>query len=268
MKAHRAAFTLVELSIVLVIIGLLVGAIIAGQSLLRGAGLRAAVDELTQFANAFEQFDQEFNALAGDMRNATDYWGVAAGSTGNDTNCYNVDKTAEATCNGNGDRVVSITNPATAATDGTEAYLAWQHLANAGYISGRYTGRGANGGNLGTVGGVSTPASRMKGITYFAHSHNGCILPGDAAYFSGCTSDILIWIGGNAPTSSSTSATMTAQEVQEIDRKIDDGQPGFGQFRARKSDACTASATNYALGTSTPNCRGLFYVAPVRAYNS
>lgn len=45
---QRAAFTLVELSIVLVILGLLVGGVLSGQSLIRASELRSVATEKKQ----------------------------------------------------------------------------------------------------------------------------------------------------------------------------------------------------------------------------
>lgn len=267
MRPNRSAFSLVELSIVLAIIGLLVGGVLTGQSLLRGASTRGVIEELTQYANAFAQFEQEFNALPGDMVNATDYWGVAFGSTGNDSTCYSSNKTTDATCNGNGDRIISTANPATAVSDGTETYLAWQHLASAGYINGRFTGRGANAGNNGTMAGISTPTSRRKATTYLPTTFNSCMNSVNATYFAGCYYGTGIWTGADAPTSWAPGATFTGPEMSEIDRKIDDGMPGFGQLRAVKSSTCNSDASNYVLNSDAPTCRGIYYVNPVSPYN-
>ena len=68
-------FSLVELSIVLVILGLLTGGILAGQSLIRASELRAATAEYQRYATSIQSFRDKYMALPGDMTNATRFWG-------------------------------------------------------------------------------------------------------------------------------------------------------------------------------------------------
>lgn len=135
---RHSGFSLVELSIVLVILGLLTGGILAGQSLIRAAELRSISTSLERFAAAHHSFRDKYFALAGDMNNATKFWGVLAGN-GSDPTCQNTEATGRETCNGNGNgRVESTDN---AVPNGDERFRYWQHLANAGLIEGSYTGR-------------------------------------------------------------------------------------------------------------------------------
>lgn len=69
--SQRNAFSLVELSIVLVILGLLVGGILAGQSLIRASELRAVTSEQARIVTAIQAFRDKYFALPGDMRNAS-----------------------------------------------------------------------------------------------------------------------------------------------------------------------------------------------------
>lgn len=63
---NKKGFTLVELSIVLVIIGLLIGGILVGQSLISSAEINKEVRRLSQYVIAIEQFKQKFKQDAGD----------------------------------------------------------------------------------------------------------------------------------------------------------------------------------------------------------
>jgi prepilin-type N-terminal cleavage/methylation domain-containing protein len=72
----KSAFSLVELSIVLVILGLLVGGVLAGQSLIRAAQLRAVTAQVGQYAAASKTFRDKYFALPGDLPNATSFWPV------------------------------------------------------------------------------------------------------------------------------------------------------------------------------------------------
>lgn len=258
----RQGFTLLELSIVLTIIGLLVGGVMAGRALLRSSELKSVVDELNQYGSAVQQFVTEFQAEPGDMRTATDYWGSASGDGYNST-CYGITKTSELTCNGNGDRLISSSNPVTAAADGIEGYLAWHHLANANLVGGNFTGRGSNAGVNGTVGGISTPKSRMNGVTYIPYTFAACY-SSNATYFDGCHYGDALYVGADASTSFVPGTFFTTEEMMSIDRKLDDALPGYGQFRSFKNGTCATDASNYALSTTGQICRGMFYLTPVR----
>lgn len=66
MKKH--GFSLIELSIALVIIALIVAGIVTGSELIKGAQLRGLIKETTQFASAVNTFRGKYNCLPGDCR--------------------------------------------------------------------------------------------------------------------------------------------------------------------------------------------------------
>src|ERR1039458_6521771 len=69
-SALTAGFTLIEISIVLVIIGLIIGGILVGQDLINAAAIRAQIAQIEKYNTAVRTFQTKFNALPGDM-NAT-----------------------------------------------------------------------------------------------------------------------------------------------------------------------------------------------------
>ena len=99
----RQGFSLVELSIVLVILGLLTGGILAGQSLIRASQLRAVTTEHDRYVAAVQTFRDKYFALPGDMTNATKFWGAADGGDGIGFDCRGAETADIRTCNGNGD---------------------------------------------------------------------------------------------------------------------------------------------------------------------
>lgn len=76
----KNGFTLIELSIVLVIIGLLVGGVLAGQDMYEMAKARALMSQIEKTETAFRTFQLKYNCLAGDCKNANSF---GLGSSGN-----------------------------------------------------------------------------------------------------------------------------------------------------------------------------------------
>jgi len=66
-KTHNTGFTLVELSVVLVIIGLIIGGILSGQDLLHASTIRAQIAQIESYKSAVKSFDEKYGSLPGDM---------------------------------------------------------------------------------------------------------------------------------------------------------------------------------------------------------
>ncbi len=234
-----------------------------GASLLRLSGTRSVMNDLSNYASAVQNFRTEFKAIPGDMANATSYWGIGAG-TGSNAACYSFNQSVGvATCNGTGSGDIELVNPATAAADGTESYLAWKHLANAGLVSGAFTGRTASGGaGAGTVASTNAPSAKIDGLTYIIRGAVGC-MSADATYFDGCYSLFMVFgLGSNSALH--PAALFTPDEMYSMDKKVDDGLPGGGQLRTFDSVAtCASSSTAYALSSNGKNCAGIYQVDPI-----
>ena len=163
-KIETGGFTLIEMAIVLVIIGLIIGAILVGQSLIHSAQIQRIMKEQTQFAEAINTFYGKYNCIPGDCPNATNFFGSAGGtSAATDYNCYfpaSTNMGSTGTCNGNGDGKIG-TNGGWSFTTGanaTEKGFLWQHLALAGLIAGQYATFG-QGVSYGHEPGYNSPAS-------------------------------------------------------------------------------------------------------------
>ncbi|MDX2028814.1 MAG: prepilin-type N-terminal cleavage/methylation domain-containing protein [Alphaproteobacteria bacterium] len=69
-RRHRRGFTLVELSIVLVIIGLIIGGVLTGQQIIQNARVTNALNTIQAYQAQFQTYVQNYGALPGDDSNA------------------------------------------------------------------------------------------------------------------------------------------------------------------------------------------------------
>lgn len=134
-RGRRApsGFTLLEIAVGLLVLGLLVGGVLKGQELITAARVRAVIQQQDSVKTAYLGFLDRFRALPGDYANAT------TTLTGVSTACG----TASSPGNGNGNARIQ-------SADG-EAILAWEHLSKAGFLAGTYTCSGNNAINAASV---------------------------------------------------------------------------------------------------------------------
>lgn len=240
----RNAFSLVELSIVLVILGLLTGGILAGQSLIRAAELRAVSTEYTRYITSVHTFRDKYFALPGDMTNATRFWGAADGSTGSTAGCWTTQGTGTTTCNGNGDGFIGNPNALPA-----ERFRAWQQLANAGLIEGNYTGVSGSGSTYKhSVPGTNVPRSKLGQagwtLRYILDSDT---LPSGTADDFALSYNNVIEFGLASTTDTTQNPALKPEDLWNIDTKVDDGKPAQGRLIARPWGACTTAGAATTL---------------------
>lgn len=234
-RTHRThAFSLVELSIVLVILGLLAGGIMVGQNMIRGAELKGVISDLSTYQTAYSNFRDKYQSMPGDMSDATNNWGIRAGGSGNDATCRDTFGSYTGTCNGNGDNRVDET----ATTTLFERFLFWQHLSLAGMIDGKFTG----------ASGDATPELRVPGIN-MPKSTLGSTYGYLAAYVIGPQSGSAHYYDGTYLVNTVSQAHgMMPDEAWSVDTKIDNGIPATGAVWSLKqsstwSPGCTTSDT-------------------------
>lgn len=231
---QKNGFTFVELAIVMVILGLLTAGITVGNNLMKQAALRSFMRQVDETRSAIHLFRLRYQAFPGDMKDATAYWPVAGG-TGSDSVCYEIDSTTladpRATCNGNGSqRIDEVSSSYADNWVYAERFRLWQHLSNAGMISGQFTGRTGPAHNWHRMPGQNLPSTSMTGnalnIVYKKFGMDA------GQNFSNIFNENFHLI---SLVSESLPPPFTAAELALIDTKLDDGKPATGKIFSFKA---------------------------------
>jgi len=227
------AFSLVELAIVLVILGLITGGILSGKALIRGASLKSIPQSLANYEKAVGLYRDTYKALPGDHARATQIWGRVGGGSGQCATPATDIGTSTETCNGNGDGVIGP------AAERYELHRFWQHLSNAGMIEGRYTGVQGGGGLFNVVPGTNGPMTSLSRDSGYSFMNAGVITnPAMVGMFLGDYSR-MFEVGMKTTALRTMGSLFRPKEVWSIDVKIDDGVPGYGKIRQYKSNYAT-----------------------------
>jgi prepilin-type N-terminal cleavage/methylation domain-containing protein len=214
---REQGFTLVEIAIVLVIIGLLLGGILKGQEMITQAKIKNVIADMSGVSAAMYGYQDRYKALPGDDK--------LAGGTGGRWS---------STSAGNGDGIVN--GKWTEAS--TEAIRFWEHLRLSGFISGSGATNPFNAvsGKLGVqTGGGPAPAATTVGTILQETSGSGTAFGG------------LVLCSGNLPDKIAIS----------VDSQMDDGVGNKGSVRgmvqsAPNPDTIAATASTYTEdGVST-----------------
>lgn len=232
----QSAFSLVELSIVLVILGLLTGGILSGQSLIRAAEIRTVARDFSTYMAATHTFRDKYFAIPGDMPNATQFWGRQYA-----TNCAANSGAGVATpgaCDGNGDGMVLLSNWNGTSYRATESFQYFRQLALAGLISGDYPGTWLTSGSVvgiyprSPLSPNSAYTINFSNMTTFAPFYT--LNYGNFIQISG--------IGANL---------LSPEEAWNIDTKIDDGRPAYGRIIAVNIvDQCASARSGASTQTN------------------
>ena len=195
MSRKQSGFTLVEIAVVLIIVGLLLGGILKGQELINGARVRNLADMNAGIQAAYYGFIDRYRQVPGDMTAA-----AAASAVGD----------AAITAGGNANGRVDAGN-------WREASALWVHLTRAGLLQGSYDGG-------------ATSARRYRVATMAPqNAFNGYMLLGQTRDYStaggapNATQPVRLGLvlGDNIP----------VDVARELDLKIDDQRPLTGALR-------------------------------------
>ena len=139
MKKKAEGFTLVEIAIVLVIIGLLLGGILKGQEMITQAKIKNVIADFSGISAAYHGYVDRYHKIPGDDK--------CAGSGATAAVCGTTTARWSGASSGDGNGIVQGSYKSTTATD--ESVLWWDHLRRAGFVSGT---------------GISQPFNALTGI--------------------------------------------------------------------------------------------------------
>ena len=217
----QKGFTLIEIAIVLVIIGLLLGGVLKGQELINSARVRALNNSVSGITAAWFSFQDRYRAFPGDYSKANiNIQGVGDAQIGD----------------GNG-----IVGKKAAVDDPAERGWAWLHLEAAGYITGGYDG-------------ATVATTAFYSCTTASCPDNGFgsgMVLNHGAEVRSTTSQTHELISGQG---------IPVDVLAELDRKVDDGAAVTGLMQVSKVttyDACVATS-DYQLQTPVDNCAAVF----------
>jgi prepilin-type N-terminal cleavage/methylation domain-containing protein len=235
MRSSSAGFTLVELAIVMIIIGLLIAGVLKGQALINNAKVTSTVAQNKAIDAAISTFRDTYSALPGDM--VTPNLKLP--------NCTAVPCIAAVAGNGDG----SLGNTPAQTPTGAEGGAFFVQLGVANLITGIVPTAGA----IGEVFGANYPAAKISGVGFQASSSTGVIADftgviGLTVPNSGLYLTLQTVVG--APTVAATALGLKPDEALRLDTKIDDGAPDTGDVRAFGSNAAAGCGQNGAAGVS------------------
>lgn len=250
--SKEQGFTLVELSIVIIIIGVVIAGISAGSSLIEQARLNSVAVDFRNYQMANCTFMSKYNAVAGDMTNGDAFW---------PTSC--VTDNVGTYCEGNGDGLVLLPNLA-------EERLAWKHLSLAGFIQQSFS-KIPDAGN--TLFSESFPSSKVDGAYYVIQaSVNIIYFPAGAVIFPGVMTPTwpdkknqnLIFLAkgaanGVTPANLPSLGALTPDAAFSLDHKLDDatlsstGSINGAQTGLIRSQDDGTSITSPCVTAANPN---------------
>lgn len=222
-STKQSGFTLVELAIALMVIGLLIGGVLKGQELIENARVTAFVRQIKAYDTAVMVFRNTYSSLPGDIKRPTRIPNCSADL------CI-------VPGNGNGRIVETDVSPT-----GTETYNFFVHLSKAGMIQGPDGGTAAQMATVRSSGSTSTsydlfvptlPYDTTRfNVVYITFGNVNGIRDGNYYYMIG----------------------LTDRAKDQVDTKIDDGSACKGEMHTKGFSTCGSDLNQTYTDLASPS---------------
>jgi prepilin-type N-terminal cleavage/methylation domain-containing protein len=226
---RRDGFTLIELSIVLVIIGLIVGGVLVGQNLISAAAGRAQVTQIEKYNTAANTFREKYGYLPGDIpAGPAAQFGLAARGQ------YPGEGDGNGEIQGANGSCASPTTALGYEEMAGETVMFWVDLSQMGMIEGSFN-TATSTACLASTTAISSylPAAKIGNGNYVyvwsgGYGPNGATVNDGQNYFGISAVTQLAQSGGITST-----PALTVQQAYAIDAKVDDGMAQTGRVTAQ-----------------------------------
>lgn len=206
MMSHSRGFTLVEISIVMIIIGLLIGGTFGGMKLVENMQVNKTVQDLKAIESAALTFKDTYGRLPGDITSPSTRL----------PNCT----AAPCSTAGNGNRAIDNVASWNEVLDPTmEKFTFWHHLRAANLIQLNHEN------STSLLFGEGQPSAPYDG-GYRLINYGNAAFPGSSTRPTDRT--LIFWTSTDTAIPSAGYFSFPCGIVQSIDLKIDDGQPWNG----------------------------------------
>ncbi len=219
LQQPQMAFTLFEMSLVLVIIGLVASSILVGKELIHQSELRSIVTQMERYNTAANAFRLKYNCLPGDCAFAASIGVVTPGHA----------------AIGDGNGMIGVYSMGLAGPFETSDF--WEHLANAQLVKDPIASIMHGAGSMVTAWG--NPALKMRAVSPSVSQQASIgVFPGH--YLSTSLEPVpqvprdghYLWVTSSGIAAMPGSAALAPSDAAAVDSKIDDGMPLGGGMQA------------------------------------
>jgi len=226
MFIKKSGFTLIELSIVLLILFLITGGIIGGSKLISNAKLQNLIKEIVSYQNQLVVFKNTYRYLPGNMPNATDYHPNVVDGNGN----------------------LSYSQPNGTATKRTENFRIFDHLNAFGFNDFKPTTSTGTTVNIGKTVPLSN-SFKLVGFSFYSIFYGTSVIS-NPNEFDNDYNNVMV-VGKERFNSYSINPFLTGSQALKIDTKMDNGDPTTGKIYSVKKDSALANECTTSNDLST-----------------